>query len=52
MSNQVAGAFVDTLRNRIDKVKSYDTEVKEFGKEEKRKKRAQIADSDLGEFLQ
>ena len=52
MSNQVAGAFVDTLRNRIDKVKNYDTEVKEFGKEEKRKKRAQIADSDLGEFLQ
>ena len=51
MSNQVAGAFVDTLRNRIDKVKTLDTEVKEFNKEEKRKKRTQTADSDLGEFL-
>ncbi len=51
MSNQVAGAFVDTLRNRIDKVKTLDIEVKEFNKEEKRKKRTQTADSDLGEFL-
>ena len=52
MSNQVVGAFVDTLRDRIDKVKSFDTEVKEFAKEEKqRKKRAKSADSDLEEFM-
>ena len=51
MSNQVVGAFVDTLRDRIDKVKSFDTEVKEFAKEEKKRKRSRIADSDLGEFM-
>jgi hypothetical protein len=52
MSNQVVGAFVDTLRDRIDKVKSFDTEIKEFAKEEKqRKKRAKSADSDLEEFM-
>jgi hypothetical protein len=51
MSNQVVGAFVDTLRDRIDRVKSFDTEVKEFAKEEKKRKRSRIADSDLGEFM-
>ena len=51
MSNQVVGAFVDTLRDRIDKVKSFDTEVKEFAKEEKKRKRTRIADSDLEEFM-
>ena len=52
MSNQVVGAFVDTLRDRIDKVKSFDTEIKEFAKEEKqRKKRTKSADSDLEEFM-
>ena len=53
MSNQVVGAFVDTLRDRIEKVRYVDTEVKEFVKEEKqRRKRSVKADSDLSEFLQ
>jgi len=51
MSQQVVGAFVDTLRDRIDKVKSFDGEVKEFAKEERKRKRSRIADSDLGEFM-
>ena len=50
-SAQVVGAFVDTLRDRIEKVKHVDTEVKEFVKEEKRKKRTKTADSDLTEFM-
>ena len=49
---QVVGSFVDTLRDRIDKVRTQDTEVKAFAKEEKqKKKRAVHADSDLSEFL-
>ena len=51
MSQQVVGAFVDTLRDRIDKVKSFDTELKEYGKEEKRRRRSRSADSDLEEFM-
>jgi len=52
MSNQVVGAFVDTLRDRIDKVKNFDTEIKEFAKEEKlKKKRIKSTDSDLEEFM-
>ena len=48
----VVGSFVDTLRDRIDKVRTQDTEVKAFAKEEKqRKKRAVYADSDLSDFL-
>lgn len=53
MSQQVVGAFVDTLRDRIEKVRYVDIEVKEFAKEEKqRRKRSVKADSDLSEFLQ
>lgn len=51
MSQQVVGAFVDTLRDRIEKVRNVDTEVKEFAKEEKKRKRSVKADSDLSEFL-
>tara|TARA_Y100001937_G_C7129894_1_gene336778 strand:+ start:708 stop:1301 length:594 start_codon:yes stop_codon:yes gene_type:complete len=51
MSQQVVGAFVDTLRDRIEKVRHADAEVKEFVKEEKKKKRTRIADSDLTEFM-
>ena len=48
----VVGSFVDTLRDRIDKVRTQDTEVKAFVKEEKlKKKRAVHADSDLSDFL-
>lgn len=53
MTQQVAGAFIDTLRDRIEKVRYVDTEVKELAKEEKQKrKRGVKADSDLSEFLQ
>ena len=53
MSQQVVGAFVDTLRDRIEKVRHVDTEVKELAREEKQKrKRGVKADSDLLEFLQ
>ena len=51
MSQQVVGAFVDTLRDRIDKVRNVDAEVKEFAKEEK-KKVVKMADSNLSEFMQ
>ena len=51
MSQQVVGAFVDTLRDRIEKVRNVDTEVKEFVKEEKKKRKARAADSDLSDFL-
>jgi|TARA_R110000765_G_scaffold421817_1_gene528307 hypothetical protein len=47
--------FVDQLKKRIDQIKEKDTSLKEFKKEEtkKRKKRAVISstDSDLGEIL-
>jgi DNA-directed RNA polymerase specialized sigma24 family protein len=52
-SSHVANHFVDTLKDRIDKVKAYDTEIKEFSKKHKqRKKRTITADSDLTEFLE
>jgi len=52
MSNQVVGAFVDTLRGRIDKVKTHDANIKEYAKQEnKKKKRTAHADSDLSEFM-
>ena len=47
--------FVDQLKKRIDQIKEKDTSLKEFKKEEtkKRKKRAVTSstDSDLGEIL-
>jgi len=50
---QEVTSYVDLLRDRIDRVKDQDTKIKEFGKEEKkRKKRAVHADSDLSEFLE
>jgi len=51
MTNQVVGAFVDNLRDRIDKVRQQDFEVKEYVKSEKKKRKTQPADSDLSEFL-
>jgi len=50
-NNHVIGAFVDSLKDRIDKVKSYDTKIKTFAKKQKKKRKAKIADSDLSEFL-
>ena len=53
-SIQVATHFIDTLKDRIDKVKAYDTEIKEFTKKTKatRKKKAVHVDSDLSDFLE
>ena len=48
-----ASPFVDTLRQRIDIVKSADTEFKEYVKEEKkRKRRAVNVDSDLSDWIE
>ena len=43
--------FVDVLKDRIEKVKTYDTEIKEFTKKEKAKKKTRLADSNLEEFF-
>ena len=51
MSQQVVGAFVDGLRDRIDKVKVQDEQVKEFAKSEKKRRRVANVDSDLSEFM-
>ena len=49
----VAAHFVDTLKDRIEKIKDYDTEIKEFAKKEKKRKRpVQKVDSDLTGFFQ
>jgi len=51
-STQVATHFVDTLKDRISKVKEYDTEVKAFVKKEKKRRRPmQKVDSDLTKFF-
>ena len=46
-----AAHFVDTLKDRIARVRTTDNEVKEIVKQEKKKRKARIADSDLSEFL-
>ena len=51
MSQQVVAAFVDGLRDRIDKVKIQDEQVKEFAKTEKKRRRVTNVDSDLSEFM-
>ena len=50
-SNQVAAAFVDQLRFRIDEIKDKDKEWKEIVKKE-RKRRTVKVDSDLGDFIE
>lgn len=47
----VATHFVDTLRDRIQRVRSTDVEIKEMVKKEKKKRKSKIADSDLSEFM-
>ena len=49
-AKQVAQRFVDTLRDRIDRVKDVDAQMKKIVKAE-RKKRKVVADSDLTEFM-
>ena len=50
-AGDVASHFVDTLKDRIQRVRNTDTEIKEFVKKEKRRRRTKIADSDLSEFM-
>jgi len=54
LSQYTIGNFVDTLKDRIDKVRHFDLQVKSYEQEEKavRKKRTKTADSDLTEFLE
>ena len=47
-----ASFFVDTLRDRIKRVRNTDNEMKEIVKKERKKRKVKIADSDLSEFLQ
>jgi hypothetical protein len=49
-STQVANSFVDSLRNRIEKVKTKDEKIKIITKQIKRRKKIQV-DSDLQEFM-
>jgi hypothetical protein len=50
---QVLQAFVDQLKDRIDKVKVKDTEFTQFAREEKVRRKYQIAvDSDLQDFME
>lgn len=52
-SQQAIQSFVDTLKDRIDKVKEKDTELKAYVKEDKTRKKYQISvDSDLMEFFE
>lgn len=51
-ATSVATHFVDTLRDRIQRVRTTDVEIKEFAKTEKKRRRTKIADSDLSEFMQ
>ena len=51
-ANYVAGAFVETLRDRIEKVRGADTQFKAYVQEEKKKKkRVKNVDSDLRDFM-
>tara|TARA_B100000941_G_scaffold202172_1_gene147155 strand:+ start:32 stop:628 length:597 start_codon:yes stop_codon:yes gene_type:complete len=55
VATNVAAHFVDTLKDRIDRVKAHDFEIKTFAnrnKPKKRKKRAVNVDSDLTDFLE
>ena len=51
VGEQVSTHFVDTLRDRIERVRTSDNEVKELVKVEKKRRKSKTADSDLSEFL-
>jgi hypothetical protein len=51
-SERQALNFIDTLKDRIDKVKEYDTEIKQFAKKERIKRKPKMADSDLQDFME
>jgi hypothetical protein len=51
-ANNAVQAFIDQLKDRIDKVKERDTEFKQYIQKEKfRKKRIMRVDSDLQDFM-
>ncbi len=56
IATNVAAHFVDTLKDRIDRVKAHDFEIKTYANKNKvkkpRKKRAVNVDSDLTDFLE
>ena len=52
VGNDVAAHFVDTLKDRIQRVRNTDMEIKEIVKKERKRRRSKIADSDLSEFMQ
>ena len=51
-AGDVASHFVDTLKDRIQRVRNTDMEIKEIVKKERKRRRSKIADSDLSEFMQ
>ena len=51
VATDTATHFVDTLRDRIQRVRSTDEEIKEIVKKERKKRKVKIADSDLSEFM-
>ena len=51
-AGDVASHFVDTLKDRIQRVRNTDNEMKEIVKKERKKRKTKIADSDLSEFMQ
>lgn len=52
-ATQVLQSFVDQLKDRIDKVKEKDTDLKQYAREEKiRRKHMVIVDSDLQDFME
>ena len=51
-AESVATHFVDTLKDRIQRVRNADTEIKEIVKKERKRRRTKTADSDLSEFMQ
>ena len=52
VGSEVAAHFVDTLKDRIQRVRNTDMEIKEIVKKEIKRRRSKIADSDLSEFMQ
>ena len=52
VGSDVAAHFVDTLKDRIQRVRSTDMEMKEIVKKERKRRRSKIAHSDLSEFMQ
>ena len=51
VGSDVAAHFVDTLKDRIQRVRNTDMEMKEIVKKERKRRRTKTADSDLSEFM-